>query len=244
VGNNLAYGRFKQLLVKRLSMSINLKKYNDFTQKGQKRLIDICNIAAQVFFKKGYLKATIGNIANSLGITKGAIFHYFPTKEELLFQILYQYLDTNLKELKSRLNSCDSYEDKIYVFIHNSINGWRNDPAEFHLALHERGHLSKKYLTILKKLEREYVDILKSFIEQVIDKSSLDANQLTLITYSLLGMCAWPYTWFDPGGKSTPEELSHMILRIFMGDLKILTNPKNNCSSIKVKPGQISPDKD
>ena len=47
-----------------------------------------------------------------------------------------------------------------------------------------------------------------------------------LVAYSLMGMCNWPYTWFDPHGKVTPEDLAEEIYRIFVGELRIRKDDK------------------
>ena len=62
-----------------------LQKFEKLTEKGKKRIPAICDAAAQIFSEKGYLTSTLWDIAQAAGITKGGIFHYFSTKEELLF---------------------------------------------------------------------------------------------------------------------------------------------------------------
>ena len=66
-----------------------LTKFESFTDKGREKIAEICTVAARVFSEKGYLAATLGDVAKAAGMTKGGIFHYFSTKEELLFLILY-----------------------------------------------------------------------------------------------------------------------------------------------------------
>ena len=208
------------------NVNLDIEKFENFTDKGKDKIAEICRIAAQVFSEKGYLNATLADVAHAAGITKGGIFHYFSTKEELLFLILYRHLDKALHNLKSKLDTCNSNHDKISVFIQQHINNYRDNQAESHLALHERGNLPEKHMGIIKEKEREYVGILKSIIESLMKGRKKNAKNATLISYSLLGMLTWPYSWFNPKGKSSPEELSEIIYKIFIGDLKILQSRK------------------
>lgn len=204
-------------------MKPELEKFEGYTEKGKKKIAEICQAAAQVFYEKGFLSATLADISSAVGTTKGSIFHYFTTKEELLFLILYRYHESTLAHLKQELDAARSPHDKIYTYIKNFIMGYRDRQVESRLALNERVNLPPNYLEIIKEKEREFVNILRSLVENLLEKKERSRKQVTLLTYSLLGMCTWPYRWFDPRGKLSPEELARTIYKIFMGEVKILT---------------------
>jgi AcrR family transcriptional regulator len=52
------------------------------------RIQSILNAAKKVFFSKGYLKATMDEIALEAQITKPTIYQYFRTKDDLFFSIM------------------------------------------------------------------------------------------------------------------------------------------------------------
>lgn len=196
-----------------------LEKFENLTDKGKEKNIEICRTAANLFNERGYLSASLGDIARAAGITKGGIYHYFSTKEALLFVILYRYMDKMLQELKRKMDGCDSPEEKIHVFVQLHITNYRDNLAESHVLLRERGNLTPGYLEIIKDKEREYELILRHLIELLMKKRKGYSKDIKLITYSLLGMCNWPFTWFNPKGKSSPDDLSEVIYKIFMGGL-------------------------
>lgn len=199
---------------------IELEKFENLTAKGKRRIPEICDAAAKVFSEKGYLTATLGDIAHGAGLTKGGIYHYFSTKEELFFLILYRYMDSTLQALKKKLEACKTPYDKIYVFIHHHIKNYQENQAESRLALNERGNLPAKYLDVIKALEREYRGILRSLIKPIMGGRKKTPETITLAAYTLLGMCTLPYAWYNPKGKVTPKELGDLIYRIFVGGLE------------------------
>ena len=203
-----------------------VEKFENFTTKGKEKIAEICRTAAQVFSERGYLNATLADIAHAIGTTKGGIYHYFSTKEELFFLILYRYLDTTLREMERKLKLCKSSNDKLQAFIQQHINHYQANPAESRLALHETENLPPNYREIIKEKEREYVGVLKAIVENLMKGRKKNARKVTLISYSLLGMLSWPYLWFNPKGKTTPGELSEIIYRIFTGDLNFQNTRK------------------
>jgi AcrR family transcriptional regulator len=195
-----------------------LKKFEKFTEKGRETIAEICKVAARVFDERGYLAATLGGVAQAAGMTKGGIFHYFSKKEELLFLILYRYIDASLRSLKNKLEVCRAPYDSIYVFIHHHLQNYEENPAESRLALRERANLPSTYLAIIKDMERDYREILRSLVESLMEGKK-NSRKVMLATYALLGMVTLPYVWFDPDGEAKSEELGDLIYEIYLGGL-------------------------
>jgi AcrR family transcriptional regulator len=208
-------------------MRPEIEKFERYTEKGKKRIAIICQAAAKVFYEKGFLSTTLADIASAAKTTKGSIFHFFSTKDELLFLILYRYHESALAQLKQDLNSSNSPYEKIYCYIKSFIAGYRDRQIESRLALNERVNLPQRYLEIIREKEREFVNIMRSLVEDILEKKPRNRKQTTLLVYSLLGMCTWPYRWFDPRGESSPEELARTIYEIFTGDLRIHLKQSN-----------------
>ena len=200
--------------------NMGFQKFEKLSKKGKKRILEICRTAAQVFSEKGYISASLSDIAHAAGLSKGGIFYYFSTKEELLFLVLYFYMESTLTRLKKELEACSTPYEKIYVLIHHHIQNYVDNQAESRLALRERVNLSSMYLDVIKKMEKEYKDIVISLIEPVIRGRYKRAERLTLTSYTLLGMCTLPYTWFNPKGRTKPDELADVIYDLFIGGIE------------------------
>ena len=196
----------------------DLRKFEELTVKGKSKVDEICRKATEVFSKKGYVNATLADVARGAGISKGGIYHYFSTKEELLFLILCRYMDQTLNELKQKLRRVDSPQEKIRTFVLHHIGHYRDNLHESRLILHEAHNLPAKYWFIIRDKEKAYVDLLKSAIENLHEDLNRDSTKVKLIVYSLIGMCNWPYMWYDPSGAVNPEELADQISRIFLHD--------------------------
>lgn len=55
------------------------------------RMQRLLEAALEVFARDGYRTATIDDVAEAAGVTKGAIYHYFDTKEALLLRVIEHY---------------------------------------------------------------------------------------------------------------------------------------------------------
>lgn len=64
----------------------------------------IVAVARQIFFEKGYEKATTREISERAGISKAALYHHFKGKEEILFQIVNRASDELIANMKKALS--------------------------------------------------------------------------------------------------------------------------------------------
>ncbi len=66
------------------------RQNNHYSRKEQARRTRnrILFEATKLFARQGYHKTTISDICNAAGLTSGALFHYFPTKEALLNAVI------------------------------------------------------------------------------------------------------------------------------------------------------------
>lgn len=195
-----------------------LSKFESLTKKGRLKVDEICRNAAELFSSKGYMNTTLADVANSVQMSKGGIFHYFSTKEELLFLILCRYMDKTLVALRAKLTSKASPQQKIISFVHHHIGHYRDNFNASRLILHEIENLPSDYLDIIESKEREYTDILIEAIEELLSANRKSAKRAKIAAYSLIGMCNWPYMWYDPTGPVGPEELADEICDIFLGE--------------------------
>jgi AcrR family transcriptional regulator len=202
--------------------NLGLEKFDGFTEKGKLRIDEICHEAAKVFSEKGYQAATLEDVAQEAGSSKGGIYHYFSSKEELFFLILNRYMDQTICRLENILNSTSSPQEKLRLFIRNHVDHFSNTPHESSLIVHDARSLPGNHWEIIRGKEIRYLNILRSIIKNLMSKSEMSEEEIIIITHSLMGMCNSIYSWYDPNGKIRPHEVADEIYRILMG--RLLTN--------------------
>ncbi len=192
-----------------------------FSEKNKAKILKIGKAAARLFNKKGYLETNMDDIAGAARMSKGGIYHYFQSKDELLFFVLDNYMDTILKDLESELEQIEGGSTKIQFIISRHIELYTKHSAESKSLLHEKHCLPSKYYEIIAGKERQYYRIVSRAISQFLGtESGLGKAHITVMTFLLLGMCNWIYSWYNPKGIIGPQELSHTIWSVFMKGAK------------------------
>jgi AcrR family transcriptional regulator len=177
------------------------------------KMVKIGRAAAKLFNEKGYLTTNMDQIASSAKMSKGGIFHYFSSKDEILYFILNNHMDLILGGLADELLKITGSIEKIKFLIWRHIEIYTKNIPESRTLL-QQGHLLRtEYKTIAEK-ERRYYQIVASVLSDVWG-GPIRKEKLTAITFTLFGMCNWIYSWYNPKGAITPQELSEIIYRIF-----------------------------
>jgi AcrR family transcriptional regulator len=60
-------------------------------RRPEERPRELLEAALAVFSQRGYRNTRLDDVAEAAGVTKGAIYHYFDTKEELLLSVIDHY---------------------------------------------------------------------------------------------------------------------------------------------------------
>jgi AcrR family transcriptional regulator len=185
--------------------------------KGQIKREKIGHAAAKVFNKKGYLETNIDDIATAAKMSKGGVYHYFSSKDEILYFILDTYMDIVLKDLEPQLQDLQGSAPKIKFIIERHIDLYANHIAQAKTLLHDAHCLSPKHFKAISVKEREYyqivMDILSEFFEGTV---KMKREELKAMAFLLFGMCNWTYHWYDPKGPIKPEELSRITWMVFL----------------------------
>jgi AcrR family transcriptional regulator len=77
------------------------------------RRAEICRTAAQIFQERGYDATSVSDIARALGITKAGLYHYFESKEALLFEITAYGLDRVRDDVMLQVRGIRDPEERL-----------------------------------------------------------------------------------------------------------------------------------
>lgn len=123
-------------------------------KKPEERRADIIQAARHLFQTQEYSKTTMQDVIESLGIAKGTIYHYFPSKEALLEAVVADMVDSIIEQLSDLIeNSKGNALEKIKQVIKMGNIASKNEEILSHLHRpgNETMHTRLLAETILKQ---------------------------------------------------------------------------------------------
>lgn len=180
----------------------------------------ILKSAASVFAETGMEKASMSMIAAHVSVSKALLYHYYPSKGALIFDIV----RTHLLELEQVVISSDDKAKKpaerLRLLVRAVLENYSDADNEHKVQLNGTSALSKEQLAELKAIERRIVKRFATVISDLNPDLDCERSLLTPVTMSLFGMLNWVYMWFRPKGPITREEYADLATKLFVEGLK------------------------
>lgn len=111
-------------------MSPKSEKQFEEIRQSKTRLIK--TTALELFALSGYENTSISKIAKEASISKGLLYNYFDSKEELLKEIIFEQLDLMLELFDSNKDGVLE-SDELKHFIHESFRMVKKNPEFWRL---------------------------------------------------------------------------------------------------------------
>ncbi len=188
-----------------------MQKYlKQLTQKEMGKMTSIAKSAARLFNEKGYLETSMDDISAAAKLSKGGIYHYFSSKNEILYFISTNFMGLLLKNLEQELEEIQDNFAKIQFIISRHIGFYTKYISEAKTTIHEGHLLPPEYFKIIAEQERQYHEIVSDVLSNFFG-GQISKDQLKVLTFILFGTCNGIYFWYDPRRSMTPEELSEIM---------------------------------
>ncbi|AOI64426.1 TetR family transcriptional regulator [Burkholderia territorii] len=175
----------------------------------------ILDLAAEKFAQTSYPSTSMSDLATASGTSKARLYHYYESKEAILFDLLDRYtkrLMLIIAEVEGAsqrrgLSERDAFAELVRAFL-----------AEYETS-HSRHVALLNDVKYLEDAQREIIldrqrDIVAAFARQLAraypDRISKE-NQ-TSVTMMVFGMINWTFTWLKPGGRLGYRDFAEQVI--------------------------------
>lgn len=177
------------------------------------RRFAILRRAARLFADQGYDRTSMTEIAVALGVSKALFYHYYSSKDALLFDIIHAHLVELVEATEAADNSSLKPEDRLGQVIVAILDCYRDADAEHKIQINHLGQLPAEQQVILKALERRLVQVMAGVVEAL--NPHLEKRLVKPMAMSIFGTINWKYMWFREGGSIDRKEYAALVTRLF-----------------------------
>ena len=188
----------------------------DYDQKRQ----SILTIAAEVFAREGIARASMNKVAQSCGISKANIYHYYDGKDALLFDIL----DTYLSALSERVGAVNlagkPNDEQLRALVHEYLLAYEGMDHEHKIQTEGLPLLPNDLQDVLKGYQRKMVAQMSDVLDRLSHgKLGEEPGKLRDVTMSVFGMLNWYYMWQPKASAEDRAGYAATITNLVKGGL-------------------------
>ncbi|MEC5424563.1 TetR/AcrR family transcriptional regulator [Virgibacillus sp. C22-A2] len=132
----------------------------------EERRITLLQAALECFSAKGYYASTVDDIVSYSKLSKGSVYNYFNSKEEIFINLLQQQRTVAMERLQIRLNDIKSPLEKLKYWINTDIP-YNLDKKKM-MRVHIEFWLYSKESPEMQKVLKDRFDVMFGMTQQII----------------------------------------------------------------------------
>ena len=175
------------------------------------KLGHIRDTAAGLFARDGFTRTSMAELAGACGVSKALLYHYFDSKEALLFDILQAYLTDLEAAVAITPQAGTAPRDHLRDLIRALLRQYREAGNTHKLLTFELAVLADDRQAELRGAERR---IMARF-DAALAAAAADAGRQAPLdgprAMMLFGTLNWTYTWFRDDGKLSLDDYCELV---------------------------------
>ena len=166
------------------------------SERRQRRASEILAAARDVFLEKGFERTAVSEVASRVGIVEGLVFSYFPTKRDLLHEVLGAMYEPLIADVSSGYARLKGLRARLRFIIWRHVRVYVETPGLARLVLHEVRTGPEYESSGLHALQVRYTQFVRLALEQAVEDGELqgdvDVEMVRAILYGGLEHLLWP----------------------------------------------------
>lgn len=186
---------------------------SDFGEKQHAILVS----AAAVFARQGMEKASMAQIANQANVSKALLYHYYPSKDALIFGIVHDHLVGLDAAVTAADDAALPAPERLKALIWAVLDSYRGADDQHYVQLNGAAALSDDQKAQIRAIERRIVKRFSDVLASINPRLDKPGRPLLMpVTMSLFGMLNWVYLWFKEGGPITREDYASLAATLIL----------------------------
>ncbi len=185
----------------------------------RKALVDS---ALSLFGEKGFHATSVQSIVDHANVTKGAFYHHFETKEDVLALIHDEYLDSAIEGLEKALGSSEDPTEQLRAVVRESVLSVARFRSHVAVYFQERRYLKGDRGDEIHRRRNTVEDEIR----EIIRRGAADGVFTTEIApriavFGIVGMTAWTYQWLRESGSLDVETVADQFATMALRSLAV-----------------------
>src|SRR5260370_27673916 len=169
-----------------------------------------------LFARQGYMRSSIAELADACKLSRGALYHYFDSKEAILFAILDAHVRQMIVDVEAAVAGVPTALEQFRAAITAIVTLNARSTHEQRLILNDLSFLSEDEQKTIKALERQLVDMVSDLLIRLDTEGKIVKRTKKVYTMHLFRIPNFSHTWYDPKGSIDPKEFADMVVDLFL----------------------------
>ena len=172
---------------------------------------DILDKAAELFAARGFHAASISDIAKSCNTSKSALYHYYASKEAILFAVMEDHTKQLAEIAEDIALGKGQPGSKLQKLSRAFMALYVKAAARHKVLLNDLDALPAAQKKHVVRLERQIIGNVQKILEDINPDAFAGGHLRHAVSMIFMGAINWTHIWFDPEGPLTADEFADLV---------------------------------
>jgi AcrR family transcriptional regulator len=177
--------------------------------------------AVALFAEQGYDATSVNQVVARAGVAKGALYHHFGSKDDLLYEVYRELVDRQRAGLAEILARGLSPTDTLRAIVHDMVTSTAARVAEAKVFFREGYRLTDANQQRVRAARRD----IHGAVTELVRTAQRNGQFATvaspeMVTFTVFGVINELPVWYSPDGPKTPEQLAEELADLLLAGLR------------------------
>jgi AcrR family transcriptional regulator len=180
----------------------------------------LLRVATRLFARHGFEGTSVQDIVDAAGVTKGAMYHYYGSKDDLLYEVYHQLLTMQTSRLTEIVKGQGSTEERLRAAAVDVVVSSLENLDELIVFFRSLHMLPDDRQTQVRAERRAYQDQFRGLVEEGMS-AGLFRTQVSadVVVHFYLSAVNQLGSWFRPDGPLTAQQVGENYAELLLGAL-------------------------
>ncbi len=192
-------------------------------EETRKRILES---AAQVFASKGFHNAAVDDIVKASGTSKGAVYFYFESKEQIFLSLVEGYASTLAQEIQVAVQRARGLVAQVEAAVVTLVLSFQNHRNLAKIFLVDWMSVGPEFQGKRIALKAMLVEVLRGYLDRAVEDGKIAAQDTETAAYVWIGAISEVvFRWLNTGKPDPLEEVLGPLTRLLLRSVGFTVSP-------------------
>ena len=186
----------------------------------------ILESAAQVFASKGFHGSVVDDIVKASGTSKGAVYFYFESKEQIFFSLVEHYVGTLAQDMHLAMHRGRGLVGQVEATVATLVRSFHAHPDLARIVLLDWPMAGAEFQGKRIALKGMLVELLRGYLDRAVQDHRIEAQDTELAAYVWIGAIGEVVVrWLNTGRPAPLDDVIAPLTRLLLSSVGLAPTP-------------------
>jgi AcrR family transcriptional regulator len=180
----------------------------------------LLHVATRLFARHGFESTSVQDIVDAAGVTKGAMYHYYGSKDDLLYEVYHQLLSMQTAHMEAIAAGPGTAEERLRAAASDVVITTCENLDHMIVFFRSLHMLPDDKQTQVRAERRLYQEKFRALVDEGVTAGTFRSDiSSDIVVHYFLSVVNQLGSWYKPEGSLSPTQVADLFTDLLIGGL-------------------------